>query len=306
MSIRFNKITIIGVGLMGGSLGLALRQHQVAREVIGLGRNPQRLEIALKTGAIDRATVDYKDAVAEADVVIICTPVGDIVPQFRQILPFLKPGCIVTDAGSTKANIVHEIDRLLKESKSPACFIGSHPMCGSEHSGIEAATVDLYQNALCILTPGLNENSKATDAIQSLWESVGCRTMNLEPQSHDVAVACVSHLPHVMAASLIITMMEMDNSKDIFPKIASSGFRDTTRVAGGHPELWKDICIENKDAIIDVIHKMKANLNEFETAIQKEDAETLYRLFDTARTYREKITIINTHFKNKKDQEVCD
>jgi prephenate dehydrogenase len=305
MSIRFNKITIIGVGLMGGSLGLALRQHQVAREIIGLGRNSQRLEKALKLGAIDRATTDYKDALTDADVVVICTPVGDIVSQFQTILPFLKPGCIVTDAGSTKTTIVCEIDRLLKESKSPVHFIGSHPMCGSEHSGVEAAKVDLYQNALCILTPGTNEAQEATAAIKSLWESVGCRTMIMVPQSHDVAVACVSHLPHVMAASLIITMMEMDNSQDVYPKIASSGFRDTTRVAGGHPELWKDICIENKDAIIDVIHKMKANLNEFETAIQQGNSETLYRLFDTARTYREKITIINTHFKNKKDSEVC-
>ena len=199
--MQFQKITIIGVGLLGGSLGLAVKRRKLAREVAGFVRRAASLKDCEKAGAVDYATTDLLAAVTGADLVIFCTPLAQMCALAQQILPALKRGAMVTDVGSVKADVVRELESII--AKSGAHFVGSHPMAGGEKMGVLAARADLYANAVCILTPTKKSNANAVRRLEQFWKSLGARTLRLDAAQHDLLVSRSSHLPHVVAATLV-------------------------------------------------------------------------------------------------------
>ena len=289
MGFQFNQVAIIGVGLMGGSLGLALRERGIAKSVIGLGRNPTRLAHAKKKGAIDQGTTDWKSGVSQADLVVICTPVGKILPILKELMSYFPDGCLITDVGSTKKTIVEGAEKILRQRKNKVFFVGSHPMAGSEQYGIEAAKKDLYNGSLCLVTPDKKSNRKAVSRIEKLWESIGCRVLEISPDSHDQSVAAISHFPHIVAASLVNTIAGLDKKNGKLEKLSAGGFRDTTRIASSLPEIWTDICMDNKESILKAIGSFEKELNEFKTFIQKKNSKEIYKKFHSAKKFRDKI-----------------
>ena len=287
MGFQFNNIAIIGVGLMGGSLGLALKEQGLVKKVIGLGRNPDKLNLAKKRGAIDLGTTDWKSGIAHAEIVIICTPVGLILPIIRQLFNDFPEGCIVTDVGSTKKTIVYGAEKILKKRKGEVYFVGSHPMAGSEQFGIESAQKDLYKKSICLVTPIKTSNSKAVNNIKKLWESVGCHVLEISPEKHDQAVAVVSHLPHILATTLVNTIARLNSKNSKLSKIASSGFRDTTRIASSHPQLWTDICLDNQESVLKSIELFEKEIKNFKKSISGNKSKELFKKFNSAKKFRD-------------------
>lgn len=286
MGFQFNQVAIVGVGLIGGSLGMALQERGIAKSVIGLGRNPVRLALAKKKGAIDQGTTDWKSGVSKADLVVICTPVGKILPILKELSSYFPDGCFVTDVGSTKETIVEGAERIFRQRKNKIFFVGSHPMAGSEQYGIEAAKKDLYDGSLCLVTPSRNSNRKVVSQIEKLWESVGCRVLKISPELHDESVAAISHFPHVLAAVLVNTVAQMDKQ---YRKLASGGFRDTTRIASSLPEIWMDICMDNRKSILKAMDLFEKELKGFKGYIQKKNSREVYKKFQSAKKFRDKI-----------------
>lgn len=266
-------MSIIGVGLLGGSIGLAVRAVLNDCEIIGYGHRQETLERAVEIGAIDRGTVDLADATAGADLVVLCTPVGLSSEILWKLASSLKQGAVVTDVGSTKASVVELAGKILPEGVS---FVGSHPMAGSEKRGVEFARADLFQNALCILTPGEKTDQAALVIVDSFWKSLGMRTYQMSPAEHDRALAEVSHLPHALAAALV-TMQS-----PAAMQLAGKGFLDTTRIAGGDGGLWRDIFLDNAVNMREAIEKMRAMLDQFEGLLEPGRGEELRKWLDEA------------------------
>ena len=243
MRVQFRKITIIGVGLLGGSIGLAARKRRVAGEIAGFVRREKTVAECEKFGAADFATTDLLAAVSNADLIILCTPLSQMRPLAEQFLPALKRGAIVTDVGSVKAGVVRELESLV--SKAGAHFVGSHPMAGAEKTGVAAARVDLFENAVCVLTPTKKSNAAAVRKLEQFWKSLGARVVKLPPEQHDLLVSRSSHLPHVVAAALANLVLNPANPKQQ-AALCAAGFRDTTRIASGSPEMWRDIALANR------------------------------------------------------------
>ena len=205
----------MGVGLIGGSLGLALRERGIAKTVVGIGRNPKRLALAKRKGAVDSVTINWKEGISCADLVVICTPVSQIIPIVKELQKYFSANCIVTDVGSTKKAIVEGNENILrKRSKDNIYFIGSHPMAGSEQFGIEAARKDLYMGSLCMVTPTKRSHLQAVNKLKKMWKAIGCNVIEITPDSHDKCVAAVSHLPHVLASALVNTIFRLDKNTD--------------------------------------------------------------------------------------------
>ncbi len=289
MKYQFNQVAIVGVGLIGGSLGWAIRERGIAKSVIGLGRNPQRLALAKKKGAIDKGTIDWNTGVSNADLVVLCTPVGKILPILKELASHFPVGCLVTDVGSTKNSIVEGAEKILRSRKNEVFFIGSHPMAGSEQFGIEAAKKDLYEGSLCLVTPAENSQRREIQRIEKLWKSVGCRVLKISPVLHDQSVAAVSHFPHIVASSLVNTVAQMNKENKKLATLAASGFRDTTRIASSLPEIWTDICMENQISILEAIQSFEKELQEFKRYIQKKNTKKVYNKFQSAKKFRDKI-----------------
>lgn len=265
---KLNRISIIGVGLIGGSIGLAVKKAGLKAEVVGLTTRRSSLNKALKKKAIDKGTLSLDKAVNDADLVIIAAPAARVVDIFKKIKPGLKEGAVVTDAASTKKEIVSGIDRL---SGSKVCFVGSHPMAGSEKRGVEFARADLFTDSICIITPTSKTDKKAVSLIKRFWCKLGAKCLELAPGEHDEVVARVSHLPHLVAVSLIRQLRE----KDL--KFASSGFKDTTRIAEAAENIWADICLTNKtqiikaiDAHINILTALKKHIRQNRTSLIKQ------------------------------------
>lgn len=266
-------MSIIGVGLLGGSIGLAVRAALNDCEIIGYGHRQETLNRAMEIGAIDRGTTDLADATAGSDVVILCTPVGLFDEILRKLLPSLKQGTVVTDVGSTKASVVELAGSVLPDGVS---FVGSHPMAGSEKRGVEFARADLFQNALCILTPDQKTDQAALATVDSFWKSLGMRTCEMSPAEHDRALAEVSHLPHALAAALVA--MQSPTAMEL----AGKGFLDTTRIAGGDGGLWRDIFLDNAGNMRAAIAKIRAMLDQFEGLLEPGRGEELRKWLDDA------------------------
>ncbi|MGC8784860.1 MAG: prephenate dehydrogenase [Armatimonadota bacterium] len=272
-----DRLCIIGVGLIGGSLGMAVRQRELAHHVVGVGRNAERLQVALQAGAIDEATTSLQDGVTDADVVVVCTPVGLIVPTIRLFQQWLSPKCVVTDVGSVKSTIVQQATDLLGER-----FVGGHPMAGSEQTGVHNARADLFEGTSWALTPTEKTSPHALQKVTALAQGVGAQVITADPNEHDRAVALTSHLPHALALALVHVA---ENTP--YPQLIGGSFRDGTRVAASSPELWRDIFLHNREHVLWAIDEFIGKLQEVRSAIADEDAETVQRLFTDARLLRQ-------------------
>lgn len=274
---RLNKITIIGVGLIGGSIGLGIRRKGLACEIVGIGHHQSSINKAVRLKTIDWGTLDFKKGVEGADVVILATPILSIARLVRRIIPYLKDGCIITDVGSTKFRLTQQIEKLIPKKIN---FVGGHPMAGSEKRGVDRARRDLFEDSICILTKTKSTNPKSLKVIKDLWIALGAKVVTLSPKVHDRVVSEISHLPHMV----IFSMLSSIDNRSL--RFASSGFYDATRIASSDAKIWKDIAISNKTEILRSISKFKKNLAILENAIRKEDSATLIRIFKRAKRKR--------------------
>ncbi|MGP0630228.1 prephenate dehydrogenase [Nitrospina sp. 32_T5] len=283
----FTKMTIIGVGLLGASLAKVCKKRQLTERIAGFGRNADNLKRAEDQGVIDHGTTDLKDAVAGADLVVLCSPVASIVERFREMAPHLDAGCIVTDVGSVKEPLVKDIEPLLPEGVH---YVPAHPIAGAEKSGLDASTADLYEGARCILTPTDNTDKAALERIQQFWEAVGMRVQILTADEHDFIYGAVSHLPHVVAFALInaIGQLKTSDQEDIL-NLSAGGLRDITRIASSDPVMWRDICLANKTHVLDMIDRFSRSLEDIRKQIEQDDGAGLKESFKNANGHRGKL-----------------
>ena len=281
---QFQKITIVGVGLLGGSLGLAARQRKLARAVAGYVRREASLKDCETAGAVDYATTDLLAAVSGADLVVLCTPLAQMRALAEQLLPALLRGAIVTDVGSVKAGVVREVAAVV--NKAGAHFVGSHPMAGAEKMGVLAARADLYQNAVCVVTPDNKSKAGAVRKLEAFWQALGARTLRLDAAQHDLLVSRSSHLPHVTAAALVNVVLAA-NGPQHQTSLCATGFRDTTRVASGSPEMWRDIALANRKNLSRSLNDLAAQLKDFQAALRRGDAVAVEKFFVTAKQRRD-------------------
>ena len=282
----FKKITIIGVGLIGGSLGLALKEKKPSFKIVGIDKS-EIIRKAITRGAIDEGTVNLEEGIKEADIVIIATPVKTILSLLPQINTFLKKGCLVTDTGSTKVKIIKKANQILPQDVH---FIGCHPMAGSEKYGIDSADPHLFQEKTYILTLTNKSNLVAIEKIFLIIRMIGAKRLILDPLDHDRIVGAVSHLPQIMAVSLInmISILTQEENNNNYFKAIGGGFKDMTRIALSPSKIWEDICDTNKDLILEMIQKFKQYLNLIEDKLIN-DPEALKEEFQKARRLRDSI-----------------
>jgi prephenate dehydrogenase len=283
-AVQFRKITLVGVGLLGGSLGLAIKRGQLARHVAGYVRRAASLQECRKVRAVDSATTDLLAAVADADLIVLCTPLAQMRPLVQQLLPALKRGTIVTDVGSVKASVVKDVCGLIR--KAGGNFIGSHPMAGAEKTGVLAARKDLFEGAMCVVTPTKNSAPAALRKVEKFWQAVGCRTLRLTPQLHDQLVSRSSHLPHLIAATLATTVLNPKSPKHQ-AALCATGFRDTTRIASGSPEMWRDIALANRKNLSQAVSQFITDLQKLQKALGKSDLNAVTKFFETAKQRRD-------------------
>jgi prephenate dehydrogenase len=282
--VQFRKISIIGVGLLGGSLGLAARGRKLAGEVAGFVRRSASLKDCETAGAVDYATTDLLAAVSNADLVILYTPLAQMRPIVQQLLPALKRGAIVTDVGSVKASVVRELEALV--GKAGAHFVGSHPMAGAEKMGVRASRSDLFERAICVVTPTRQSNKAALRKVENFWKAIGCRLLRLTPATHDKLVSRSSHLPHLVAATLASQVLNPASPKPQFA-LCANGFRDTTRIASGSPEMWRDIALANRKNLSKAVKEFITNLQKFQRALNRHDAKAVADFLETAKQRRD-------------------
>lgn len=277
------KLVIFGVGLIGGSVALALKKAGNSPQIVGVGRTQESLNAALNLGVIDVATSNIADALKDADVVLIATPVAQTPSILASIKPFLSANTIITDAGSTKGDVLCCAEEILGTQFNQ--FIGGHPIAGAEKSGVTAATADLYANKNVVLTPTANTSKQAIDAVTQLWQTCGAKVSPMTAETHDSIFAAVSHLPHLLAFALVGDIAARPNAAQLF-SFAASGFRDFTRIAGSHPEMWRDISLANKDALLNELTAYQAEILSLKTMLQNEDGTGLQALFERASVAR--------------------
>ena len=273
----FRQVTIIGVGLIGGSLGMAIKKNRVAQEVVGLSHRHTSLVYALKNNAIDKAFYDIKKAVEHADLVVMATPVNSIVSLLPMVGRYLKRGCIVTDVGSTKAAIVETAEKNL----TSAFFVGSHPLAGSEKRGAEFASPDLFQNSLCLMTPNERTNRFADERVRALWIRLGAVVKTLPPSEHDKILAYISHLPHLVAYAL------MGAIPSEYLSYAAQGLKDTTRIASSSAHIWNDICLLNSQNVLHSLDELVKTLSLLRKYIVARDEQNLIETFKKAKSKRD-------------------
>jgi len=277
------KVVIFGVGLIGGSFALALRQAKAVGEVVGFGRSAASLEQARQLGIIDRVGSDIALEVADADLILLATPVGQMAELMARIAPHLGVHTLVTDGGSTKSDVVAAARANM--GGKIAQFVPAHPVAGAEKSGAAAAMADLYQGKKVVLTP-LPENSTASVArVRKAWELCGAMVSELTAQQHDEVFAAVSHLPHLLSFALVHDLAQRDN-RDVLLSFAASGFRDFTRIAASSPEMWRDICLANREALMRELQQYAAELYVLHQALENNDAAKLEEIFSLAREVR--------------------
>ncbi|MDD5259896.1 MAG: prephenate dehydrogenase [bacterium] len=284
---QIKTVAIIGVGLIGGSLGMALKKSRAVGKVIGIGRHPEKLKKARQLKAIDEFTNDFPGGVKDADLVVVCTPVGLIAPTIKRILPALKKGCIITDVGSVKAPVVTAAEKILRAKKIH--FIGGHPMAGSEQAGISNAQSGLFKNAAWILTPGSHTSLKEIALLHHLLSLTGARVVLLDPKKHDQIVSVTSHLPHLLAASLVNYLAAQSRKHKMLHNLTAGGFRDMTRIASSPPEIWTDISLMNKQEIIKALTEFNRLTSKMISALKANKKKQVFSLFAQAKQTRDRI-----------------
>jgi len=277
------KVVIFGVGLIGGSFALALRKAGAVLEVVGFGRSTATLEQARQLGILDRIGQDVAAEVGDADLILLATPVGQMAELMGRIVPHLGTHTLITDGGSTKCDVVAAARASL--GNKLAQFVPAHPIAGGEKSGAGAAQADLYQGKKVVLTP-LAENSKASvESVRRAWELCGAAVSEMTPQQHDEVFAAVSHLPHLLSFALVHDIAQRDNREQLL-SFAASGFRDFTRIAASSPEMWRDICMSNREALMSELQQYAAELYVLHQALESNDAAKLEEIFSLARKTR--------------------
>lgn len=282
--VHFQKITLIGVGLLGGSLGLAIKKRRLAGSVWGYVRRESSIAECQRHGVVDQATRDLASAVDGADLVIMCTPLAQMRDLTERLLPHLKRGSMVTDVGSVKGGPVQELEPMINAAGGH--FIGSHPMAGGEKNGVEAARAELFENAVCALTPTAASHGPTVEAIDEFWRALGCRTLRLTPEMHDDFVSRSSHLPHIVAAEMANYVLSPVHPKEQ-ALLCASGFRDSTRIASGSPEMWRDIALANRKNLGRVLGVFIEDLQEFSLALETGDIRAIEEFFEQAKHRRD-------------------
>ena len=277
-----NKITIIGVGLIGGSLARALKERNLAKVVFGYGRDQSRLEEAQKSNVIDAFSTNIKEAIDEANIIVIATPVGTFKDILDQIEPLISSNVIITDVGSTKSDIVNIVNDVLRDKSS--YFIPAHPIAGKERSGFEVSDSKLYDGKKVIITPQETNSPESIDVIDQMWKNVGADVDFMSAESHDNLLGMTSHLPHMLAFSLVNYLVDQNPNASIY---AGGGFKDFSRIASGDAIMWRDICLQNKNQIMNHLKGYQSTLDDLLKAINDEDSEKLSQLFTTAKKTRD-------------------
>lgn len=273
----FNKVAIIGVGLIGGSLGQAIKKKGLAKEVVGLTRRRQTISLAVRQKAIDKGFLHAEPVLKDADLVILATPVETIIKFIPQITRHLKKGGLITDVGSCKEKIVATMERKMPRG---IAFVGSHPLAGSEKKGINFSDPDIFKDTLCILTPTQKTNKAAVKRIERLWGLLGAKVVIWTPRTHDKILACLSHLPHVLAFNLIETIPAR------YLQFSPRSLTDTTRIAASDPQLWKGVFLMNAGHILKAIDDFQSRLNDFKQLIARKDGSGLLRALKKAKAKR--------------------
>ena len=285
-----NKIVIFGVGLIGGSVALALKKAGAAPKIVGVGRNLESLKAAINLGVIDEAESDIAKAVSDADLILIATPVAQTPKILEAIIPHLSAHTVVTDAGSTKSDIQAYVKNASKQATNPqhflSQFVGGHPIAGAEKSGVTAAKADLFIGKNVVLTPTENTSSEAIKLVRELWQSAGANVSEMTTQAHDQIFAAVSHLPHLLAFALVNDLANRPNAKQLFD-FAASGFRDFTRIAGSSPEMWRDISLANKTALLSELEAYQDEISALQHLLKNEDSQGLQTMFEHASQARQ-------------------
>ncbi len=276
----FRRVAIIGIGMMGGSLAMAIKKYGLAQEVIGVSKQQASLDKAIEKKAIDKGFLEIPEAVRNADLVVLATPVESIIKLLPTINPHLKRGCIVTDLGSAKVEIVETTQKALS---NPSFFVGSHPLVGSHQEGIEFAKAELFENAICIMTPTAQTHQMPQRKIEQLWTTLKCQVKYLSAEKHDEILAAISHLPHVLAYALIETIPPTSL------EFATQGLKDMTRIAASSPQMWNDICMVNSRNVLQNLDELVKNLSFLRNAIVNQDRKALMYHFTKAQEKRNQL-----------------
>lgn len=279
----FESMTVVGVGLIGGSLARAARQRGLVSRIIGLGRGRKNLRRALELGVIDVAEADWDKGIRGAELVVLATPVESIVELLRRVGPLCAEETVLTDVGSVKGAIVEEAERILP---NPGHFVGGHPIAGTEHSGVEASFPSLFADRKTILTPTGKTDPGALERVRRLWEAVGSTVVLMDTVQHDKVMAYVSHLPHMVAYALVDTVYSEDQRQGNLARFSAGGFLDFTRIASSHPEMWRDICLMNRESLLEAIDSFALTLDRFKALIAEQDGTGLEERFDRCRQIR--------------------
>lgn len=278
------RLCIIGVGLIGGSLARALREAGYVKQIVGSSRRSEHLQKAVDLGVIDRFDTDASRAVQGADMVFVSVPLGAMAQAFAAIKDALDAGAVVTDGGSAKASVVADVEEAV--GRVPEWFVPGHPIAGTERSGVEASFPDLYKGRRVILTPTPQTDAEAVKRVRAMWEATGATVHEMDVGHHDEVLAATSHLPHMLAFALVESLARMSEQREIF-EYAAGGFRDFTRIASSDPVMWRDICLANRDAVLTMMERFKGDLDELGTAIRNRDEEKLLRIFQDAKAARD-------------------
>jgi len=283
--MRIQTLTIAGVGLIGGSIGLAVKQRRLAHRVLGVGHRRASLEQALTQGAVDGVFLDLAEAVQQADIVVFCTPVDLIAEQILNVATSCKPGALLTDAGSTKGALVRSVTEGFAKTPPPegVAFVGSHPLAGSEKRGVDHADPNLFEGRMTVVTKTANTSRAALDQVMAFWQALGSKVVVMDPDEHDRALALTSHLPHLVASALVGAL-----TPALVP-LTATGFRDTTRVASGDPAIWTGIFLQNRHALLAGLDQLDVNLDLFRRALETSDRTALDQLLVQAKQLRDSL-----------------
>lgn len=290
MALHFGQAAIIGVGLIGGSLGMILRRKGLASSVVGVGRRIENLQTAVKLGAIDHYVLDTKEGVKDADIVVLATPVDTYERHLKEWASCLKPGAIVSDVGSVKGELVEQCERLVPAGVH---FVGAHPIAGKEKTGVAAGSEDLFMGMRCILTPTKQTNAQALQRVRTLWQEVGSTVLTMDPHLHDKILGAVSHLPHVVAFALMGALIDIRTEVPSLDLAGHSGggLRDTTRIAASSPEMWRDIFLWNRENVVAFIEAYERSLGDLKRLIRAGDAAGIEKALERAKQEREKFPV---------------
>lgn len=286
MTMNRNKITIIGLGLIGGSLARALHEKLGLCGITAVDTNKRALNMALNQGVIEKGILVPDSSVYSSDIIFICTPVNQTLEFITELAPRIKDTCIITDVGSTKEEIIRQVEGML----CPPCFIGGHPMTGTERSGFENSYAHLFENAYYVLTPCASTTPKSLEALSAIIAGIGAIPIVMSAEEHDMAAGGISHLPHVIAAALVNLVRDLDQGTGRMQALAAGGFRDITRIASSNPVIWESIVLSNKKHLLKLVEQFRKTLESFSEKLKKDDSEEIYKFFADAGRFRDAIS----------------